>query len=135
MGHAAFIAFPPLGKTSKCSQNSSNFHLAHQAGLFNKFFCTIGEDLAKSIPSQPSAEPFRKYLLKRIPDWLFLKPINASEIVDSILFLNAKKYVGHDNIPAFFVKSVPYVLAPIYTIYSTTLLPTEYFLTTEKLPK
>ena len=39
-------------------------------------------------------------------------PINASEIVDSILSLDANKSVSRNNIPSFFLKSVSYVLVP-----------------------
>jgi len=34
-----------------------------------------------------------------------------NEVVECILSLNVNKAVGHDNIPAFFLKFAPYVLA------------------------
>ena len=48
----------------------------------------------------------------RVIDTIYLEPPNTNEIANVLLTLNVSKAVGHDNIPAFFPKVAPYVLAP-----------------------
>ena len=47
---------------------------------------------------------------------MFLEPANITEIVNIILSLNVNKAVGHDNIPAYYLKIAPYSIAPFLLI-------------------
>ena len=47
---------------------------------------------------------------------MFLEPPNISEIVALMQALDVHKAIGHDNIPAFFIKVSKYVIAPYLNI-------------------
>ena len=45
-----------------------------------------------------------------------LEPANITQIVNTILSLNMNKAVDHDKIPAYFLKIVPFTIAPFLLI-------------------
>ena len=47
---------------------------------------------------------------------MFLEPVNITEIFNTILSLNVNKAVGHDNIPAYYLKIAPFSVAPFLLI-------------------
>ena len=47
---------------------------------------------------------------------MYLKPANITEIVNTILSLNVNKAVDHDKISAYFLKIVPFTIAPFLLI-------------------
>ena len=47
---------------------------------------------------------------------MFLEPANITEIVNIILSLNVNKALGHDNIPAYYLKIAPFSIAPFLLI-------------------
>ena len=83
---------------------------------FNNFFCTIGKKLANNISLQ-SNEPFKIFLKKRTASSFFLEPPTVNEIVELICSLNVNKAVGHDNIPPFFLKTTPFVIANYLCVF------------------
>ena len=52
------------------------------------------------------------YLAKRVSESMYLEVTNIREIVDTILSLNVNKAVGHNKIPAYFLKIVPFLISP-----------------------
>ena len=94
--------------------NNSLIDTVNQAENFNKFFCSVGEELANATSSH-SDQDFRLYMKNRVIDTIYLEPPNTSEIANALLTLSVNKAVGYDNIPAFFLKVAP-VLAP-YLFY------------------
>ena len=105
---------PPKSKQSLNTQsndleNDSN-NLVELAENFNKFFCSIGENLAKDIPCQDNRK-FMSYLKNRNSSNTFLEAPNLYEIIDSLKSLSVNKAVGQDNIPAFFIKTANLVIA------------------------
>ena len=71
----------------------------------------MGEELANAASSH-SDHNFRLYMKNRVIDTIYLEPPNTNETANALLTLSVNKAVGHDNIPAFFLKVAPYVLAP-----------------------
>ena len=43
---------------------------------------------------------------------MYLEPLTTNKIINCIGFLNVNKAVGHDNIPAYFLKIAAPTLAP-----------------------
>ena len=78
---------------------------------FNDFFCIIGEKLANIIPTQNPLN-FKTFLIHRISSSLFLKPPNLYEIIDMLRALKVNKAVGHDDLPAYYLKIASNVIAP-----------------------
>lgn len=70
--------------------------------LFNEFFCSVGHELAATIPSDRNINRFDT--LPRHPDSMFLRPTTYNEVVSLINQLDSKKCAGPDNISATFIK-------------------------------
>ena len=79
---------------------------------FNKFFCTIGKNLADDIPQSGNIQPYSNYLSNRVSHSLFLKSPCTAEISDVIFSLNTNKAIGHNDISAFFLKVASGIIAP-----------------------
>ena len=90
--------------------NNSSIDTVNQAENFNKFF-SVGEELANAASSH-SDHDFRLYMKNRVIDTIYLEPPNTNEIANALLTLSVNIAMGHDNIPAFFLKVAPYVLTP-----------------------
>ena len=114
-----------LNTQSNDLENDSN-NLVELAENFNKFFCLIGENLAKDIPCQDNRK-FMSYLKNRNSSSMFLKAPNLYEIVDSLNSLSVNKAVGQDNIPAFFIKTASLVIAPYLLILYDYAFPSGIF--------
>ena len=56
-------------------------------------------------------KPFYEYLTNTISSAIYLKPPTSNKILNLILSLNDNKALGHDNIPAYFLKVSRYVVA------------------------
>ena len=46
---------------------------------------------------------------------MYLEAVIVTKIVNTILSLNMNKAIGHDKIPAYFLKIAPFTLAPFST--------------------
>ena len=105
-------------KEQKTCNNAQNLHYfasdnqAKQAEQFNKFFCTIGENLSNKVITY-QANRFQTYLAKQVSESIYLEPANITEIVNTILSLNLNRAVGHDTTSAYFLKIAPLTIAPV----------------------
>ena len=79
----------------------------------NNFFCNIGSKLAKNINHTSKKRP-GDYLTKRIKESIFFISPTDSEVMKEILSLNDKKAIGHDKVPALFLKIGRHVIAPYF---------------------
>ena len=79
------------------------------------FFAPSVKILLRKISTLPSNR-FKSYLKNRVSSSMFLEPSNISEIVALMQALDVNKAVGHDNIPAFFIKVSKFVIAPYLNI-------------------
>ena len=61
---------------------------------FNKFFRTLGKNLADDIPLSDTIQHFSSYLPNDVSDSIFLKSPGSTEISNVILSLNTNKTVG-----------------------------------------
>ena len=113
--------------------NNSSIDIANQEENFNKFFYSAGEELANAASSQFDHD-FRLYLKNRVIDTIYLEPPTTNETANALLTLNTNKAVGHDNIPAFFLKQSLACLHLIYPTCLTMLSTMVYFLIIVKLP-
>ena len=89
------------------------------AESMNKFFSTIGENLAKKIKSQTN---FKRYLKNPIANSMTLKEADEEEIIKIILSLKSKKSAGADGIrPLLLKKCGQQVYKPIMHIMNLSL--------------
>ena len=75
---------------------------------FNNFFCSIG----KLTHSNLDDHNFSNYLSNCVSSSLYLNTPSVSEIINAIYSLNVNKAVGHDNIPAFFMRIAATIISP-----------------------
>ena len=82
----------------------------------NEYFCTIGKKLANVLPNGKS---FNSYLKNKVPQTMFLSPIQESEIRLEILKLNNRKSPGPDNLSPKILKSCePYLRKPLTEVFN-----------------
>ena len=86
------------------------------ANEFNKFFCSIGSNLANNV-SNTSFKSFSTYLNKRVSSSIYLNIPNPTEIFNAIYSLKNNKAVGHDDIPAFFISIASSVIFPYLQVF------------------
>ena len=86
------------------------------ADEFNKFFCSIGSNLANNFPNT-SFKSFSTYLNKRVSSSIYLNIPNPTEIFNAIYSLKNNKAVGHDDIPAFFLRIASSVIIPYLQVF------------------
>ena len=91
--------------------SQTHCNLAEKSEQFNNFFCTIGNKLANSM-SKDTSNKYKTFLKQRISSSIFLEPPSLNEVINCIHSLNVNKAVGHDNIPAYFVKIAYLELSP-----------------------
>ena len=103
-----------LNTQSNDLENNNN-NLVELAENFNKFICSIGENLAKDMPCQDNRK-FMSYVRNRNSSSTFLEAPNLYEIIDSLKSLSVNKAVEQDNIPAFFIETANMVIAPYLLI-------------------
>ena len=85
----------------------------------NRYFCTIGKELAKEIPA---GKDFHTYLKNKNTATFFLTPIYEAEISNKILRLNSKKCPGPDNIsPKILKYCEPFIRKPLSIIFNSSL--------------
>ena len=89
---------------------------------FNEFFCTIGEKLATDVPTNQDNH-YRTYFAKRVSESMYLEPANITKIVITIISLNVNKAVGHDKIPAYFLRLAPFLLILINYAFTNGIFP------------
>ena len=77
----------------------------------NNFFCSIGSNLAEKLKKKTN-KPSYEYLTNTISSSIYLEPPTSNEILNLISSLNDNKALGHDNIPAYFLKISRYVITP-----------------------
>ena len=111
-------------KSSHGHENSSAIKLdGHEttdpqiiADHFNKFFCSIGSNLAQNCPNT-ELNSHLKYLSHRISSSIFLDIPSYAEISNVINSLSMNKAVGHDNIPSYFLRIASTILVPYLHIF------------------
>ena len=81
------------------------------ANHFNKFYCEVGERLARNFSNQNSSE-YKKYLKEPATQSIFLQSTNITEIINTVRYLKNTNSTGHDDIPLKFIKLSLPVLAP-----------------------
>ena len=77
---------------------------------FNGFFYTFRLKLANNIESTSTGNLF-KYSTNRVSNFIFLNDPSHNEILNTIMSLSDIA-VGHDKIPAFFLKVAWHVITP-----------------------
>ena len=73
--------------------------------------------MASKISGKTKKMPY-EYLNKKISSSIYLEPPSSNEILNHILSLNDNKAIGHDNIPAYFLKIAKFVIAPYLLIFT-----------------
>ena len=85
----------------------------------NNYFCTIGKELAKDIPT---GKDYHSYLSNKNPVTFSLSPISESEITNEIMKLNSKKCPGPDNIsPKILKYCEPFICKPLSVIFNSSI--------------
>ena len=88
----------------------------NRADKFNKFFCSIGSNLANNF-SNTSFKSFSTYLNKRVSSSIYLNIPNTTKIFNAIYSLKNNKAVGHDDISAFFLQIASSVIIPYLQVF------------------
>ena len=92
------------------------------SNTFNNFFCSIGENLANSIPGN-NHNGFQTYLNNPVNESIFSEPINKYEIRNVICNLNRHKNCGPDDFsPRLITEIVDELLRPLEYIYNKSML-------------
>ena len=86
------------------------------ADEFNKFFCSIGSNLANNF-SNTSFKSFSTYLTKRVSSSIYLNIPNRTEIFNAIYSLKNNRAIGHDDITAFFLRIASLVIIPYLQVF------------------
>ena len=88
------------------------------ADEFNKFFCSIGSNLANiNNFSNKSFKSFSTYLNKQVSSSIYLNIPNFTEIFNVIYSLKNNKAVCYDDIPAFFLRIASSVIIPYLQVF------------------
>ena len=83
---------------------------------FNKYFCSIGSQLASKLDGEGDVKTF---LEGRVINSIQLFDILEVEVQNEINSLDCKKSVGHDNLPAKFIKLIcPIISKPLSIIFN-----------------
>ena len=98
---------------------------------FNNFFCNVGANLAKKFEKNDKTQ-FKNYLRNPNPSSLFLEPVRTNEITNLIVSLNIDKSVGHDDIPAYFLRIASHLRAPALCHFYNSSFQTGVFPSTCK---
>ena len=104
-----------------------------KANQFNEFFCIISKELAEASSNHPIK--YSMYLRKSVSYSTYLESSTTYEVINCIDSFNVNKAVGHDNIPAYFLKIAAPTLAPYLRFVLISSLLMESFPTLVKLPK
>ena len=81
--------------------------------LNDSFVTSAQSNLTPSGPSKNTDTNFKKYLLPRQANSIFVSPTTPEEILTLINGLDSKKSCGHDDIPVRTLKLSKYLLAPL----------------------
>ena len=83
---------------------------------FNKFFRSIGSNLADKLTNLHQIH-LPQYLEKHVSSSIYLDVPNLSEIMNAIQALSLNKAIGHDNIPPYYLRIAPSILASYLQIF------------------
>ena len=90
------------------------------ANVFNNYFSSIGENLARDIP--PSNKQFVDFLDQPNPNSMFLLPTNRNEIISIVSKLHNKKSSGYDGFNSFILKKIILsIVDPLVHIFNLSL--------------
>ena len=70
----------------------------------NKFFCSIGKDLAKNIKEKPNPLLSDEYKINKEGKTFRFGAVSEQNIGDAIRKIKTAKSFGHDNISSYFLK-------------------------------
>ena len=90
------------------------------ADIMNKFFSTIGKNLASQIKTKDNG--FRKYLKNRVQQSIQLDEVTSEEVFKILKQLKSKKAAGDDGIrPELLKKCAQHLKGPITHIMKLSL--------------
>jgi hypothetical protein len=93
------------------------------ANVFNKFFTTIGANLAKKLKTSHANEPLPNIVKPTCITQFKFDPVDVLDVHKALCMLNIGKATGLDNIPARILKVAATELAhPLATIFNFSLL-------------
>ena len=80
-------------------------------------------------------KPSYEYLTNTIFSSIYLEPPTSNEILNLILLLNGNKALGHDNIPAYFLKVSRYVFTTHLKYVTNFIINNKMFPSNRKIAK
>lgn len=91
-----------------------------KADAFSEYFASVGENLAKNIPS--STVSYTNYLPVPNPNSIYLDDISYEELLASIISLKNSKSTGPDDLSCFIIKSARvYIIEPLLHIFNLSI--------------
>ena len=103
------------------TENGLNTNTNDISNIFNKYFCNVGINLAKTLPAALN-QHFKNYLPPRNPQSMYFREITTEETFQLISLLPAKKSQGPDNISPFLLKHCKeYISEPLTHIFNLSI--------------
>ena len=88
---------------------------------FNSFFANIGKTTSQNVPH--ANKHFSEFLKNRVPNSMFLEPVEEPQIIEIVNKLKPKMSHGYDDIPTRIVKeSILKIITPITHIVNRSLM-------------
>ena len=82
----------------------------------NKYFCSIGHDMANSIVGGANQSLTDTFCGHRVQNSIFLNPTDEYEVISIINKFKPNKASGIDDIPTKLIKAAKHILSPYLTI-------------------
>ena len=105
------------------------------AALLNNHFVKIGEKLSASLENNLPHKYYMKYLGKRNPCSIILRPTDECEIIDIIRKLNNNKFTGDIHISIVLLEEAKFLIARYLAESFNECLKASHFRNVLKLAK
>jgi len=107
----------------KIMLNDKNItHKREICNILNKYFCSVGENLAKSLQAS-NLPDFHKFCPNPCKNSMFLNPVTSEEITGIIHKFPNNKAPGNDNINPKILKAIAYfIVDPLAHIFNLSFL-------------
>ena len=92
------------------------------ADTMNKFFCSIGKDLAKHIKEKPNPLLSGEYQINKEGTTFRFGAVSEQNIGDAIGRIRTAKSFGHDNISSYFLKqALPFISGSLAHLFNIAI--------------
>ena len=88
----------------------------------NKYFCSVGRDLAEKIDECPNPLLSGEYDINPLKSTFVFSSIQAQHVSEAICKIKSSKSFGNDNISSYFLKlAFPYIKNSLVLLFNTSI--------------